>query len=274
MVDLRPGGVSAQPPRGVGSTVTAKRSPGRGTSIASCIPAPALSCATETLTRKHFEIGKSLTGPSSRWPVSSRQVRAIAAGLPRSASRGLILQEYLGHMSAKPVLARSTRLADCPRWPTMQWLPEQVVELLGRLLETVAAQGVSSSRSDVVSALVLSCDPGVSHLATMIRKYKAQYGRGLPRPRPGPFGVPVVLRVPSPITFRVDGLVASARPVIGRAYRHELIGSLIAESEPGTIPELLSSYHAALAADAVLPNQPLRSVLDLTRPRPGARSMA
>jgi hypothetical protein len=71
-------------------------------------------------------------------------------------------------------------LRRCPPWPTMQWLPPEPVQALSRCLMTLKEKGFSTTRVELVCALILACDPSDSSLVEDIRGYKARYDQTRP----------------------------------------------------------------------------------------------
>jgi hypothetical protein len=164
-------------------------------------------------------------------------------------------------------------MRECPPWPTMQWLPDEPVELLDRCLKILEEDGFSTTRVELVCALILDCDPGDPSLAEDIQAYKARYRSTRP-PRERLKGVPLMLRMRSPITLRLDLLVGIISEGSQRTFRHELIGTLIKRASED-IPRLegvCSAYRSARAEEAAVPGLPRRRVLTQERPKPGARS--
>jgi hypothetical protein len=170
-------------------------------------------------------------------------------------------------------LKPTEQLRNCPRWPTMQWLPRETIEVLDRCLRILVEEGANTTRVELVCSLVLDCTPDDPSLAEELRVYKARYGRARPL-RKNLRGVPLMLRMPSPITLRLDLLVDLFRRRGQRTYRHEVIGTLIssAPSDLSRLEKACVSYRRAQAKHAGVQGHPLRRVLTQERPRPGARS--
>lgn len=164
-------------------------------------------------------------------------------------------------------------LRKCVPWPTMQWLPQKPFDALAKCLRELEEDGFNTTRVELVCALILACNPRDPSLLSDLRSYKARYSRTRPSGRPTR-GVPLMLRMPSPITLRLDLLVRSLSESTQRIYRHELIGTLItraAEDLPRAEAACLA-YRKAPARAAAVPGYPRRCVLAQDRPRPGARS--
>ncbi|HVO53735.1 MAG TPA: hypothetical protein VMT37_04905 [Solirubrobacterales bacterium] len=176
--------------------------------------------------------------------------------------------------SAVSELSPDLPLLECPMWPTMQWLPAAVVRKLDVLVRAVKRRppGFSSTRSEVVSALILGCDPLSPPFLEHLGAYRAQQRPTRP-PRKVTKGIPVTLRVPSPITLRLDALIREIARVDSRVYRHEVVATLILHAgEPERVEGLCRDLHIALARAAGVGGQPLSAVLTRERPAPGART--
>lgn len=154
----------------------------------------------------------------------------------------------------------------------MQWLPKDVADALQRHVNVLAAGGFTTARLELVCALILSCDI-TDPLLDDLRLYKSRYSLALPSRRRAR-GVPLMLRVPSPITHRLDCLVKAICERSQRVYRHEVIGALIlrAEEDYQRLEEDCLTFRKAAARDAAVRWEPLRVVLSQEKPRPGARS--
>jgi hypothetical protein len=84
----------------------------------------------------------------------------------------------------------------------------------------------------------------------------------------------LMVRIPSPISLRIDSVIGRVRALGLRAYRQELVGALIDQRMPSTPRALVVSfdrYRRANAGNAALPRQPRNQVLHLQRPNPGPR---
>lgn len=171
-------------------------------------------------------------------------------------------------------LKPTKRLRECPPWPTMQWLPHEPVEVLDRCLRILEKDDFSTTRVELVGALILDCDPEELSLTEDIRAYKGRYRQTRPL-RELPRGVPLMLRMRSPITLRLDLLTAYISETSLRVYRHELVGTLItrAGDDIPRLEELCLAYRKARAGQAAVPGLPPGRVLTQERPRPGARSL-
>ena len=165
-------------------------------------------------------------------------------------------------------------MRDCPKWPTMQWLPHEVVDILDARISTLADGGFSTSRAEIICALILRCDPSDLGFLKELWDYKSYY-RPVRPSRVRLRGVPVIIRMPSPITLRLDGLVRSVAERSQRTYRYELIGTLLLymENEADQLEEKCLDYRQAAAGEAAVPGQPKSWVLRQRRPQPGARSL-
>jgi len=171
-------------------------------------------------------------------------------------------------------LKPAVSLRDCPRWPTMQWLPHEVADTLMRHLVVLEGHGFRTSRVEVVCALILACDPTEPSLLADLRRYKSRQRPGTPS-RERLRGVPMVLRMPSPITLRLDCLTDVIGQRDQRIYRHEMIATLIlrAGSDYSRLEEDCLAYRQARARDAAVKGTSPGVVLTQRKPRPGARSI-
>lgn len=152
----------------------------------------------------------------------------------------------------------------------MQWLPHDVVDIIDSAIRQLDEDGFPIPRVEAICALILTCDPNSSAFLVGIRGYRAALRRTRPRDRLR--GVPLVLRMPSPITLRLDGIVRSISRIEGRVYRHEVIGTLITGFGSATsLEEGCRAYNGAVAGDAAIPGELKRAVLSQERPRQGAR---
>jgi hypothetical protein len=166
------------------------------------------------------------------------------------------------------------QLRECDRWPTMQWFGVPVRKRLDELVSDLRDSGISARRSGVVGALVLGWnDPSADGLWDLIRPFKVQHATPH-KPRRGG-AVPIKLRLPSPISLRVDGLVGIAR-TIAPVYRHDLLGALIMDPsvDPSTLEQHWLFYWNAKVEAAAIPGVSKRLVLSEKRPEPGPRPMA
>jgi len=155
----------------------------------------------------------------------------------------------------------------------MQWLPQKPFDELTKCLRELEEDGFNTTRGEFVCALILACKPGDPSLLADLRSYKARYCRIRPPKRRHP-GVPLMLRMPSPITLRLDLLVGSLSESDQRVYRHELIGTLITRGAENLrrVEAACAAYRKAPARAAAVPGYSRRRVLAQDRPRPGARS--
>lgn len=164
-------------------------------------------------------------------------------------------------------------LRDCPRWPTMQWLPHEPVEILDTALGMLGGKGFTTTRVEAVCALVLDCSPKDPSLLDDLRSYKTRH-RSIRRSRIELRGVPLMLRMPSPITLRLDLLVEIISLETQRVYRHELVGTLITRGRDdlARLEEACGVYRQAKARQAKVSGRSLGLVLSQERPSPGARA--
>jgi hypothetical protein len=153
----------------------------------------------------------------------------------------------------------------------MQWLARPVATRLDRLVAGLHRDGIPARKSDVVGALVLD-RPGTSaaDLWSLVRPFKVKFAP--PHKRRALGSIPVTLRLPSPISLRIDGLVELTRAQ-AVVYRHDLIGTLImaAPESPRALVTVCERYWGSQAADAALPGMAKKQVLRKETPDPGPR---
>jgi hypothetical protein len=165
------------------------------------------------------------------------------------------------------------QLRECDRWPTMQWFAAPVRDRLDELVGALHDSGIPARRSGVVGALVLAWDqPAGDALWDLIRPFKVRYAAPHRRRQGG--GVPIKLRLPSPVSLRVDGLVAIAR-TLAPIYRHDLLGALIMDEsiDDPALERHWTAYWEAKAEAAIIPGVNKRFVLSEKRPQPGPRPL-
>lgn len=161
-------------------------------------------------------------------------------------------------------------LFECDRWSTMQMLASPVASRLTRLVRGLHGLGYTERRDDVMGALVLDCKiTSPEDLWALIREYKV---RSAPAHRRRTQGVPVIFRLPGPISLRIDSLVEVAREH-RVAYRHDVVGALIlaAPADPETLATSCLEYREATAGEAALPGRPMVTVLSRESPKAGPR---
>lgn len=168
------------------------------------------------------------------------------------------------------------RLVRCDHWPVMLVLPRAVDTLLGRVV--AAAQSVTGERiykKELLAALVvLKAPDGPDGLAQLFWEYasSSRFGQSpLTLDK-----VHVTVWLPAPVTHRLDLLVAGARRAKTGALRRDIVAALVTLRCPDTATEAYELYRRYLdctARDARVRGQPLRSVLSLTRPKPGRRPL-
>lgn len=154
----------------------------------------------------------------------------------------------------------------------MQWLPQSVVARLARHHHALVTVGARVSRSDLVAALVLDWDiVEPDDLRSSIHRYRAKHLRPGTRRTDG--SVPVTLRLPSPLSRRIDGLVVLARRET-IAYRHDLIGTaIVASRDAASTVTAFERYQSAKVREAAVPGLDLGYVLETERPHPGPRPL-
>lgn len=171
-----------------------------------------------------------------------------------------------------PQLPPTKPLRDCPPWPTMQWVPPGVINRLDASVKRLRDQGRYAHRKDVVGILVLYCAPETA--TGLWETLHPHLLATAPLAGGRKAGQALMVRLPSPVSLRIDALIERARE-FGVVYRQDLIGALAMKRSPRKSSELLNlfdRYQHALAEDAVIRGRPKRLVLRTTPPRPGRRS--
>jgi hypothetical protein len=151
----------------------------------------------------------------------------------------------------------------------MQWLLKPTREELDRLVAESALKGFRTTKGELVSAFALATDVASASGAIEIHRRRAARIRP-----PSNRGTPLLLRIPSPISLRIDGLISEMRGLGDRAFRYELVGGLIAEAvqlDQGEVKMRCQSFRSGTAEEAALKGRSPGEVLAKTPPRPGAR---
>lgn len=83
-----------------------------------------------------------------------------------------------------------------------------------------------------------------------------------------------MLRLPSAVSLRLDTMVAGVRDIGLPAYRHEVVGTLTLEHEPGDEAALIDSFNAyrkARVKDLAVDGVSLGALLESVPPEQGPR---
>jgi hypothetical protein len=165
----------------------------------------------------------------------------------------------------------------CDAWPAMFSLPVAAWTLLDELTTLAAGhRGRRIYRQDLVAALVMRSAPTA---AEELQKLFWEY-IGTRQFEMSPLLLPTrqyMLRLPAPVSLRLDELVARSRELDGeRVRRRDVVAALVslrAPPEPDALDRLYEDYLGLHAADAALPGQPVAEVLSRRRPLPGVRRL-
>lgn len=167
-------------------------------------------------------------------------------------------------------------LVRCHQWPVMLVLPQSVDALLGDVVaDARSVTGERIYKKDIVAAfIVLKAPETPDELARLFWDYAASNrfgGSPLKLPKTN-----LTVALPAPVSHRLDLLVAGAREGRAAAMRRDLVSALVTLRVPNAANEayvLYRQYLACSARDARVPGRPLKSVLTLSRPKPGRRPM-
>ncbi len=166
----------------------------------------------------------------------------------------------------------TTKLMECPLWPTMHWVPPQVMVRLEENVRTLRMSGRAARRADVVGARILASPPPAGEvLAEHLERYRRKHHEYL---KPSGNRAALMMRIPSAVSLRLDTMVTGVRSLSLPAYRHEVIGTLILDYEPASEAKLatdFNDYRRSRVEDLVAPDAPLSSLLHRTTPEPGPR---
>ena len=105
-----------------------------------------------------------------------------------------------------------------------------------------------------------------------LEEYRHQHAKVL---RPRGRRAALMLRIPSAVSLRLDAMVAGVRAIGFAAYRHEVVGVLTLEHEPGdnaSLVESFNTYRAARVEDLLAPGVSLADLLESVPPEQGPRS--
>jgi hypothetical protein len=117
---------------------------------------------------------------------------------------------------AKPkLLPASQSLWDCPRWPTSHTLPQPVVSTLDRARFALNEAGIPARMQDVLGIVILVLAPEApKELRQLMMKPHprlkssvAAFPTGRQRRRRGSSAEQLMVRLPSPVTHRLNLLV-------------------------------------------------------------------
>ena len=164
-----------------------------------------------------------------------------------------------------------TPLKECPQWSTMQWVSATAMVRIDAKAKLLGTRR-NGSRKDLVGIMVMYLAPEDPQdlwllLDPYLRENKGARGKG---------GYAALMtRLPSPVSLRLDALVARAAR-LGTVFRQDLVGALAVRSLPDRdrLLELYERYHQATAGDAALDGMRKRDLLSPQPPQPGRRGAA
>jgi hypothetical protein len=87
----------------------------------------------------------------------------------------------------------------------------------------------------------------------------------------------LMVRLPSPVTLRLNALVSLLHEADFRASRRQLVSAIVLHRLPRgaqALSQAFDSYRTAPASAAGITGRPLNEILSQTRPKPGRRPMA
>jgi hypothetical protein len=174
-------------------------------------------------------------------------------------------------MSETRLISRRRLLHKCDAWPTMQWVPQEVLDELDAMVGSLRLAGEIAYRKDVLGLLILSRAPTTT---AALRRVVARYQRhSAPALKGRREGKSLMVTLPSPVSLRLDALVDLVRDSGDRCFRHDVVGALILYRQPSdrALVQLLRDYHGATAEHCAVPGTPLRRVLLGNTPAQGRR---
>lgn len=178
---------------------------------------------------------------------------------------------------------QSTRmLSKCPEWPTSHTLPKAVVTAIERCMWRLRATGRPARRQDVLGLAIMFFAPGTpSELIAIMTKPHPQLRGTVGNLPTGRYrGVltanseQLMVRLPSPVTLRLNALVDQLLDQSFPATRRQVVSAVMLHCVPRKADELADAYDLYLVAPAgtaAIPGQPVSTVLSLDRPKPGRR---
>lgn len=172
----------------------------------------------------------------------------------------------------------------CPELPTQHTLPRAAVERLEFALWRVRGTGRAARAQDIVGLLILFYLPEqprrlvelLTRPHSALRSSVAELPTGRYRRALTKDSEQIMLRLPSPVTHRLNGLINSAHDLEFRTSRRHVVSAAALHCIPQSTKELadaLDQYREAPARAARLPFESLDYILDPRPPNPGRRPM-
>jgi hypothetical protein len=181
-------------------------------------------------------------------------------------------------------ISPNRRLADCESWPTSHTLPSAVRARLDFLTFRLRARNRPARPEDTLAVLVVCFAPAnPATLLALIRKTNrgiggtvAQLPTGRYRGRLRQHNEQVMLRLPGPVTLRVNALVDGIHDLGVRTSRRQVVSAIVLHCAPASVAKLVTEFDRLPnmpARAAAVTGRPLVDVLRTTRPAPGRRPM-
>lgn len=175
-------------------------------------------------------------------------------------------------------------LTRCEPWPTQHTLPTAVLGLLDTLAGELTSHGRKATRQEVLAAIVIHRAPGRAEelLALLRRPHPVLGGPAVALPpgrrngRVAQGNQQVMMRLPSPVTRKLDYLVDVVQHAGYPLTRRQLVCALVVHRRPapgrGNL-RLYTQYCNTEAGEAAVTGRPLAAVLSLEPLPPGRRPM-
>jgi hypothetical protein len=171
-----------------------------------------------------------------------------------------------------------------PLCPTQHTLPSGVVARLDRLVSTVRRRGRDVKRQEVLAALITLRAPDtaqdwlelLSRPHSLLGTSAAELPAGRESRKLAADNEQVMLRLPSPVTRRLDLLIDLVQERGVRTSRRQIVSALIVHRSPSGVAEalqLIDAYCVTPAFGAAVPGRPILDVLSEDRLPPGRRPM-
>jgi hypothetical protein len=183
-----------------------------------------------------------------------------------------------------PTVQRRQLLTRCKPWPTQHTLPTVVLDLLDQLAAELTSHGRKTARQDVLAAIVVHCAPDRAEalVALLRRPHPALGGPALALPpghangRVASGNQQILMRLPSPVTRKLDYLLDIVQHAGYSLTRRQLVCALVVHKRPAPGRanfRLYTRYCNTEARQAAVAGRPLAAVLSLERLPPGRRPM-
>lgn len=179
---------------------------------------------------------------------------------------------------------RQTLLTRCELWPTQHTLPTTALHLLDELAGELTSHGRNATRQEVLAAIVVHRAPvRLDALLVLLRRpHPALGGPAFALPpgrRKGRVALgnqQVMMRLPSPVTRKLDYLLDVVQHAGYPLTRRQLVCALVFHRRPPlgrANLRLYLQYCNTEAREAAVTGRPLAAVLSLEPLPPGRRPM-